>query len=292
MDNKAALEQELEKALQHENEGDFNTALSCFNKALGSHPSDRLTIMFEMSRFLFRTGQYAGALDLMIQCHKQGYQIDEIEAIVMEAYYVPNIDEFAQQYHQNVSLLKKYTGCEISDFPAFEELTYKFIPFSEKKYAIFNNDEKIFTTIIDATSQTLDIAFNSKQIYMIKNEYNITNLTALEKQTKQDNINSFSTTLLPLFLLYENKDVFLEHLQILSLAPLLENGRITFLFGLQDTIDYFNRETAVFPNLFIKMEKQDAYYKSVEEAKLDKLKKSEINYQNLMQLFSTSFDTP
>ncbi len=292
MDNKTALEKELEIALQSEKEGNFNTALSCFNKALDSHPADILTIMFEMSCFLFRTGQYADALDSMIQCHKGGFKKDEIEEIIMEAYYAPNIDEFANQYHQNVSLLKKYDGCEISDFPTFEELTYKVIPFSEKKYTIFNKDKRIFTTIIDSSSQTLDIAFNSKQIYMIKNEYNIANLTALEKQTKQDNTNSFSTTQLPIFLVYDNKDIFLEHLQILTLALLCDNNRLIFLFGLQETIDYFNRESAIFPNLFIKMGKHDAYYKTVEEAKLAKLKKGGINYQNLMQMFSASFGTP
>jgi len=290
MHTKTALKIELEKALQYEDEGNFDAAKSCFNQALNYYTADRLMIMFEMSCFLFRAGLYADALDSMIQCHKGDYNTNEIETIIMEAYYTPNIDEFADRYRQNISLLKTYGGCDISDFPTFKELTYKFLPFSEKKYNIFDNDKKIFTTIIDFSSQTLDISFNPKQIYMIKNEYNIANLTALEKQTRQDNTNSFATTQMPIFLVYENKDIFLEHLQILPLAPLLENNRIVFLFGFQETIDYFNKETAVFPNLYIKMGTHDPYYKAIEQTKLTRLKKGEINYQNLMQMFSASFD--
>lgn len=292
MKNKKTLEKEMRKALQCENEGNFSAAFACFNNALNRHTENRLTILFEMGCFLFRTGQYAEALDSMIQCHKGGYNSNEIENIVMEAYYTPNIEEFAGQYHQNTSLLKDYEGCEISNFPMFKNLTYKFIPFSEKKYAIFDGDKKKFTTLIDFSSQTLDIDFDSKQSYMIKNEYNIANLTMLENQTRQDHANSFSTTQMPIFCVYENKAAFIEQLQILPLAPLLEKNRVVFLFGRQEAIEYFNRETAVFPNLFINMGKHDVYYKAIEAAKLTKLKTEGIHYQNLMQLFSASFDTP
>jgi hypothetical protein len=290
MNTRTALKIKLEKALRYEEEGNFNAALSCFNHALNNYTADRLIVLFEMSCFLFRAGFYADALDSMIQCHKGDYNSNEIEAIIMDAYYIPNIDEFADRYQQNIRILKNYEGCEIFDFPTFEELTYKFIPFSERKYNIFDNDKKIFTTIVDSSSYTLNISFNPKQIYMIKNEYNIKNLTALEQQTRQDNTNSFATTQMPIFLVYENKDIFLAHLQILPLASLLENNRIVFLFGLQETIDYFNKETAVFPNLYIKMGTHDPYYKAIEQTKLTRLKKGEINYQNLMQMFSASFD--
>lgn len=291
MNIKSEYENVLEKALALESQGKVTAALSALNKAEIEYPSSRFSIKFEISCILFRAGLFDKALESMIQCHQNDFRKDEIETIVMEAYYDPNIDEFKKHYNQNTSFLIDSAGYRKTDFPIFTDLNHRFIPFTEKKYAIFKVSTKEFTGMADFSKKTLNVDLDPRQIYMVKNEYNITNLNALEKLTRQDHTHGFSKTKLPIFLVYDNKNQLFDHFQILNLSPVFQTGRINIFFNPEQAVSHFNSEDGIYPNLFIYMDNNDKYYNIVEEAKSARVKKENINYQNLMQMFNASLGT-
>lgn len=291
MGKKSELEEKLAAVLQDEQDGNFDRALSSYNAMLEQFHGDQLPILWEMAAFLFRSRVYGDALGLLVKCHQSGYKKAEIESFIMEAYYEPNIEEFRECYEQNIAKLHNYSGILNKKFPAFDELHCRFVPFSETRYIIFDQKKARFTTVVDFTEQTVDVSANPQQIYLIKNEYNLSNLIATERVTRIDNTGTFSTAQLPLYFLYDERESFVEHLQIFSLGPLLERGRTCFLFGQKETSTYFGTDLAASPTLYLNMEKgDDPYFKIIEEAKFALVKKEIINYQNLMHMFQAAID--
>ena len=101
-------------------------------------------VLFQWAGFLFRGGKYEKALEAYIRCHKTGSFCTEIENIVLDAFYHPNLKIFEECYSQNVACLQGHVGKSLGGFPEFSSLSFKFIPYSENRYAVFDSSAKNF----------------------------------------------------------------------------------------------------------------------------------------------------
>ena len=286
------LEMTLQKALDFENEDKIDEALDCYRQSLEKFPANQGQILFQMASFLFRSGNYVDALRNLVKSYNTGYQRVETEKTILEAYYEPNKQTFFDTFIKNVEFLSNYSLCNIEAFPGFASLSYRFIPFSETQYTIFDNNKKLFISDIELAQPQPKSGYNDNTVLLIKNEFNAAKLSIYEEDTRNRNTNSYVTTSLPLYLVYEDQHMFCEFLQVSPFHSLLENERFVFLFGVDQVNEWFNSETAVFPTVYLNMSgKEDRYYVSIEQLKQKLTRNGNIGYQNLMLIFNQSFKT-
>ena len=289
MDNQA--EKILKQALSYENEGEYGKASDCYRQLIQDDDQNQGPLLFQLAASLFQAGEYGEALDVFVKCHKAGHQCMEVEEIVLEAYHQPNLKDFADRYAENVKHFSNYQFCHINSFPKFESLSYRFIPYSETKYIIFDNKAKKFLSQTELADQGNIQKFHKNAVLMIKNEFNVCKLSKYVEDTSNKEDKIYVTTSNPLYLIYESEQIFFEFLQISPFGELLGNDKCIFLFGFNQVKEFFLSKDALLPSHYINMAGQeDPYYFCVEQLRQKMLKSGDVSYQNLMAIFNQSFN--
>lgn len=91
--------------------------------------------------FLFDVSEYEASINMFIRAQNYGYSKDKINEFILEAFIIPNIDEFKSMYEENIKLLASNNF--ICKNIAFEDLSYYLIPVNDKnEYFIYNIRKK------------------------------------------------------------------------------------------------------------------------------------------------------
>jgi len=283
------LRKKMDEIVEYENQGNAVKALERYKELLIEYKNDRGPIFFEIAVCLFRFGKYAEALDNFINSHRLGCRCDEIEKILYEGYYEPNLDSFKENYSQNIELLSAYRHPLDVTFPDFEYLGYWFLPYTETRFVIFDSKQHTFISKLDLEPGNYFSGISPKGAFLFKDEYNIKKLEQAEIQSK--NSSAYKIPDYPLYLVYDNKQLFFEYLQVNDYSTLLTNERFIFLFGKDQADKFFRSEEAVFPIFYFNAGKEDEYYKLVETIKKEQMKSGEMSYTNLMNIFDNYLST-
>ena len=222
----------------------FKEAVKLLNNTIEQEFENKGEALFELAIFFMNFQMTEDALDILIDCYNIKYKKEEVLDIILDVYYKPNIDEFKTNYEKNIDLLKSYKYIQIKNFPLFEELNYAFIPYSETKFIIFDKKIKLFSKVIDHGINYCDLnQFETNEIVLINEETNSENILSCLEKT--DDLTLFMRKV-PLYLLYENRNSFLDYLQLLELEAVLKTERVVILFGLTDCKNWFeNRQTLI-----------------------------------------------
>jgi len=163
----------LKSAIDEELKGNIDSAILLYKKALKESGEDAGVVLFEVGDFLFSHGRYGEALEAFVECHQLGFKTNEIEHFIMSSYYEPNIEEFRSNYEKNAEALSKYEHIYSREFSQFSELNYRFLPYSETRFAVFDMRLRKFSGDFDLKSFGYGIdGYKDKDILMIKNETN------------------------------------------------------------------------------------------------------------------------
>lgn len=283
-------QQLYEQARTHEARGENDEAVKCLRRIVAADAEGQDVVLYELAGILFRAGQYAEALDAFVACHGTGHRSREVEDIVLEAYWQPNVTHFSTLYAENVKCLLDYPGCSLESFPEFEALSHRFIPYSETKYVIFDFKEKTFLNIIDIAEPVTVQEVKENSVVMIKNEYNIGKISHYSRNRMAEKYRDYVTTDVPVYLLFDSPGSFAEFLQISAFHAILPERKYIFLYNLEQVRDFFADKDAVMPSSYLNISsKDDPYYILLEDICPRMLHRPDVNYQNLMTFFSQSF---
>lgn len=237
----------LELAMSEEYKGNFQEALALYRQALKESGDDAGVVLFEMGAFLFSHEIYEEALGALIKCHNLKYKTDEIEQMIMSAYYEPNINEFRDNYEKNTSALLKYDHIYRKEYPEFSKLSYRFIPYSETKFAVFNVNTSQFIHTIDLGLKRYNIdKYKANDVLIIKNEISHFIIEECLNITKDPE--TFLWTKIPMYLYYDEFNEFVEFLQICDLSKALDTQRVVFLFGTSEVERWFDHPQSIIPS--------------------------------------------
>lgn len=263
----------LEKAMMYEQQGRIQQAFHMYQKALEESGDNSGPVLFQMGIFLFSLGRYEEALDMFVETHRQGYRCEEVETLVFEAYFAPNVSHFQETYLQNIKALQS-EHLSVEQFPTFESLRYRFIPYNDHKYVIFDNSTKKFISIFENSAERISLEGIAPKVYLLRNEFNFKIFYKLVEQN-----------ILPLYLFYDDIDGFIQYLQVFTLQPLINHEKVVLLLGNDDASRYFACENVTFPLEFMNVTSQDEIYRIVEQCMSNQIQSKEISYQNLMNIF-------
>lgn len=249
----------LEKAQDEAQKGKFQAAYTIYKKALNESKGHPGEILFEMGAFLFANEQYGEALEKFIECHHIGYQVEKVEEIIFEAYYEPNIEDFKQKYEANKIALMKYIHISITEYPDFTDLHYRFIPYSDFLFAVYDcKVRKFISNHYNLRNQQHNFnGLNKDSIILFKDEYSqYTLLTVLDKTSDPK---PFLWQKAPVYLYYEDCDEFVQYLQVCDFPKILESERLVFLLGKNELKTAFLDPQLNFPQTAYNTQGQESF---------------------------------
>ena len=249
-------------------------------------------VLFQWAGFLFRGGEYEQALEAYIRCHKTGSLCTEIEDIVLEAFHRPNLNLFENCYSKNIACLQEHMGKDIDEFPDFSSLSFRFIPYSENRYAIFDSSAKSFLYDVMFTDVLKDTQLQQPTVFLLKNEFNVHVIKKKLEVCLKKHFLQYIKVKPPLYLAYNDRNTFIEFLQVTPFYSLLYLSRCVFFFDTQQISNYFSIPDVLFPIYYQNMDgKADPIFNCVEGLRQKKFQKGDVDYQNLMLFFAKEFET-
>lgn len=280
----------LAQAQLLEESGERQQARDIYLDLFNGKEAEKPIVIFQWAGFLFRAGEYEQALEAYIRCHKTGSLCAEIEAIVLEAFHRPNMNTFEKCYSQNIACLQEHVGIDIQEFPEFSSLSLRFVPYSENRYAVFDNSAKSFLYDIMFTDMPKSKNLQHPTVFLLKNEFNV---NVIEKQLEaclDEHFLEYIKTKPPLYLAYNDRNMFIEYLQITPFYSLSYLHRCFFFFDKQQISDYFSIPNVLFPIYYLNMNGEaDPFFRFVEELRQKKFQSGDLDYQNLMLFFAKEF---
>ncbi len=260
----------LKHAIDEETKGNIDSAILLYNQALKESGEDAGVVLFEVGDFMFSQGRYAEALEAFVKCHQLGFKTHEIEQFIMSSYYEPNIDEFRSKYEKNTEALSKYEHIYSREFSQFSQLDYRFLPYSETKFEVFDMKESKFIGNFDMEVIGYNVErYKSREILMIKNEVNSFSIMECVKAT--EDMSPYLWEKVPLYLFFDDFNYFIEFLQISDFTKIIDTKRLIFLFGLSQLETWFDSMQSILPNYVLNIQDENDYlYQKVNKISSDR----------------------
>ena len=107
----------------------------------------------------FSQGSYQMAYASFVSLYNRGYYQAELMDLMLQAFYLPNVDEQKARYEANCQALAKYAYLFQKDFPAFEDLPVLFFPYDDQGFIPFSKSENQFGAYIDFNRPVIDRYF-------------------------------------------------------------------------------------------------------------------------------------
>lgn len=286
MDPKAATL--LQTAAELEAAKNVQGALEAYVKALGLAKTEPAPILFPMAEFLLRYGEHQEALDSFKRCHVLKHKLEDVERIVLGAYHQPNVPIFKELYEKNRSAFDT-SGLGI-DLPPFDTLRIRFLPYSESRFACFDAINRSFTADIDLAQEPLPTAeFSPLAVPVLRDMVCAGNI--MEFVSRTDAHKKAHRTPVPVYLVHESKASLVEACQIQDFSPLIESGRVVFLFGMDQVRAFFAKEEAIFPTDMVNVsQKADPVLEIINQARKTQVDAGQFSYLNLMLVFERFMD--
>ncbi len=181
------------------------------------------------SYIFFSEGDHRIAFTTFVSLFNRGFFQAEIWDLMVQAFYLPNIQAQQKQYDLNCKKLAEYPYFFRTNFPAFEELPILFFPFDDKGFVPFDPQTNQFGEYINFNDTIVDRWFFkdlSKPILttdlfsQYQLEYLNDTVRPSEWVAKENHI----------YLHYTDWIQFCTHLAVLDFSKLLKAKKLIFLF--------------------------------------------------------------
>ena len=168
-------------------------------------------------RFWLERGEREVALEALVSCHRLGYRKREVWRIIREQYCPLHQERFRDNYLRNVEGLRLYANLGRRSFPRFEQLRYRFLPYSDTRLAVYDRAYGCFLGDLRLEPATYLSAVKEHDLLLLNNELRPWNIIACEEKSRETNPYLWMKT--PLYLFYDNFEAFLQYLPLGDLHP-------------------------------------------------------------------------
>ncbi|HJB80878.1 MAG TPA: hypothetical protein H9712_07820 [Candidatus Flavonifractor intestinigallinarum] len=165
---------------------------------------------------------------IFVSLYNQGYFQDELMNLMLQAFYLPNVQKQQKQYARNCRALARYSYFFRDSFPNFDELPILFFPFDDQGFVPFLQAENRFGDYVNFDDPVIDRYFFkdlenpilAKDVYsQYQLEYLNDNVRKSEWVGRENHI----------YLHYTDWNQFCGYLPCLDFAPLLKEKKLVFL---------------------------------------------------------------
>ena len=207
-----------------------------------------MELVMQQALELFDRHRYREAFSAFVNAYDQSENPEErrhIFGILEEAYYIPNIAEFQDNYEKNLQAMKEYPYFWGETFHEYGELSFQVFPVSDEIYYCYSRKQKCFLGEYDAKSPDQMRYFfeNLGGPIQVKDEDNFYNLSFLNDNVRasedyaQDN---------HIYLMYTSIEPLERLMLTCDLESILAQKKFVFLVGEKD----WNRYPVNFKNEF------------------------------------------
>lgn len=209
--------------------GQKEKAQKAYELALSQGELEPLEQLEAASYLFFSKGNVQAAYTVFVELYNGGHFQQELMNLMEQAFYQPNVKMLRKRYERNCKVLKQYPYCFREDFPAFEELPFRFFPFDNKGYLPYFPLQKQFGEYVNFNDPKVDRYFFKdleKPIFaedvfsQYQLEYLNDNVRKSEWVGKENHV----------YLYYTDWTAFCAYLQCLDLRDLLKEQKLVFLF--------------------------------------------------------------
>lgn len=256
-----AFEQSFARGVAEERAGNLDAASDFFALAFEESGKTSFQALFKLGCALLKRGMRAEALKCLIKCHQQDFCRRDLEPLILDVFHKPLRPSFRAQYEKNVGLLAKYPFIRRREFRRFDELNWRFLPFSPNHFVIFDSDKKTFLGEFDKTLSGDGLTFTLEQFekgvlsmakaassVMITNIFREDVFAATAKKTFDPDI-PLAWMQSPIYVAFGDAGRFEEHLQVMDLSGLLDGERFVFQFGAGEIRDWMLEPGAQSPSV-------------------------------------------
>lgn len=188
------------------------------------------------SYIFFSKGDYQISFTSFVSLYNRGFFQEELMDLMMQAFYLPNVEDQKKQYGNNCKILSRYPYFFRRDFPTFEELPIQFFPFNNQGFIPFFKEENRFGSYVNFNDPVIDRYFFkdlenpilASDVYSQYHlEYLNDNVRKSEWVAKENHI----------YLHYTNWLVFCAYLSCLNFKKILDDKKFVFL--MEDEISQY-----------------------------------------------------
>ena len=111
------------------------------------------------SYIFFSHGNYEVAYTFFVSLYNRGLFQEELMNLILQAFYLPNVEKLKKQYEENCRVLEEYPYFFRQEFPDFDDLPVLFFPFNEKGFLPFYQDENRFGEYVNFNRPVIDRYF-------------------------------------------------------------------------------------------------------------------------------------
>lgn len=178
----------------------------------------------------FSQGSYQMAYASFVSLYNRGYYQAELMDLMLQAFYLPNVDEQKVRYEANCRALAKYAYIFQKDFLAFEDLPILFFPYDDQGFIPFSKAENKFDAYVDFHRPVIDRYFFkdlenpilAQDVFsQYQLEYLNDNVRKSEWVGRENHV----------YLHYSDWAMFCAYLSCLDFVSLLEEEKFVFLFA-------------------------------------------------------------
>ena len=173
---------------------------------------------------------------IFVSLYNQGHFQDEIMNLMLQAFYLPNVQKQRKQYDRNCRALARYPYFFRDGFPDFDALPILFFPFDDKGFVPFLQAENRFGEYVDFNDPVIDRYFFkdlenpilAEDVFsQYQLEYLNDNVRKSEWVGRENHI----------YLHYTNWNQFCGYLPCLDFVSLLKEKKFVFL--VEEEIDQY-----------------------------------------------------
>jgi hypothetical protein len=226
------------------------------NRQRREKPGRQARELLNQGIFWLERGEREPALDALVSCYRLGYRRREVWQIIREQYCSLHQERYRNNYLRNVEGLRSRPGLACRSFPRFEQLRYRFLPYSPTRLAVYDRVDRCFLGDIRREPATYLDAVKERGLIILNNELLPWNIIACEDKSRE--IRPYLWMKIPLYLFYDNFEEFVRYLPLDDLTPALSTGRLVFFFGEEELDRYFDDSQALLPSLLLNAREPDA----------------------------------
>ena len=182
-------------------------------------------------------GDYKLPYRAFLRLYSDGLFQDDILQLMNTAFYEPNVREIKNRYERNCRALERYPYLFRNDFPAFEDLPIRFIPFDDQSFTPFHTADGKMGEIINIKDPTVRHYFNKNEEKPILAE-NIFSQYELEYLVDCVRPSEWVAKDNHIYLHYTDWGEFCSWMQIINLRPLLDSWK-KIVFLIEDEIEQY-----------------------------------------------------
>lgn len=180
------------------------------------------------SYIFFSEGDYQVAYTTFVSLYNRGYYQEELMDLIMQAFYLPNVEEQRERYEENCRILNRYPYFFRDDFVAFDQLPVQFFPFNDQGYIPFYRLENRFGEYVNFNDPVIDRYFfrDLDKPILARDVFSQYQLEYLNDTVRKSEWVGYENHI---YLHYTDWAIFCAYLQGLSFKRLLRTEKIVFL---------------------------------------------------------------